>query len=71
MAVGHLHWRRLLPALHLTLQGHNSDHDHNNHQGHPCDLYHYPICQGVKSSGKVVWITATMPYVVLSILLAR
>ena len=27
--------------------------------------------QGVKSSGKVVWITATMPYVVLSILLAR
>ena len=27
--------------------------------------------QGVKSSGKVVWLTATMPYVVLTILLAR
>ena len=29
------------------------------------------IVQGVKSSGKVVWLTATMPYVVLSILLVR
>ena len=27
--------------------------------------------QGVKSSGKVVWLTATMPYVVLTILLMR
>ncbi|KAF9794732.1 hypothetical protein SFRURICE_017422, partial [Spodoptera frugiperda] len=29
------------------------------------------LFKGVKSSGKVVWMTATMPYVVLSILLAR
>ncbi|XP_014368460.2 sodium-dependent noradrenaline transporter-like [Papilio machaon] len=29
------------------------------------------LFKGVKSSGKVVWLTATMPYVVLSILLAR
>lgn len=27
--------------------------------------------QGVKSTGKVVWLTATMPYVVLTILLMR
>ena len=63
VAVGHLHWRRLLLALHITLQGNN------------CDIHSMCIesllCQGVKSSGKVVWITATMPYVVLSILLAR
>jgi len=35
-----------------------------------CLLY-ISLFKGVKSSGKVVWITATMPYVVLSILLAR
>ncbi|KAK9873732.1 hypothetical protein WA026_002088 [Henosepilachna vigintioctopunctata] len=29
------------------------------------------LFKGVKSSGKVVWITATMPYVVLTILLIR
>jgi solute carrier family 6 noradrenalin transporter-like protein 2 len=29
------------------------------------------VLQGVKSSGKVVWLTATMPYVVLTILLMR
>ncbi len=29
------------------------------------------LLQGVKSSGKVVWLTATMPYVVLTILLMR
>merc|ERR1719192_1564336 len=29
------------------------------------------LFKGVKSSGKVVWITATMPYVVLTILLVR
>ncbi|KAL4716467.1 hypothetical protein ACJJTC_015895 [Scirpophaga incertulas] len=29
------------------------------------------LFKGVKSSGKVVWMTATMPYVVLSILLIR
>ncbi|XP_050673089.1 sodium-dependent noradrenaline transporter-like [Leptidea sinapis] len=29
------------------------------------------LFKGVKSSGKVVWLTATMPYVVLSILLVR
>ena len=27
--------------------------------------------KGVKSSGKVIWVTATMPYVVLTILLVR
>jgi SNF family Na+-dependent transporter len=35
-----------------------------------CLLY-ISLFKGVKSSGKVVWVTATMPYVVLSILLAR
>ena len=29
------------------------------------------ICKGVKSSGKVVYVTATMPYVFLTILLVR
>ena len=35
-----------------------------------CLLY-ISLFKGVKSSGKVVWITATMPYVVLTILLVR
>ncbi|KAL1501998.1 hypothetical protein ABEB36_007213 [Hypothenemus hampei] len=35
-----------------------------------CLLY-VSLFKGVKSSGKVVWVTATMPYVVLTILLAR
>ncbi|KAH1000895.1 hypothetical protein HUJ04_013166 [Dendroctonus ponderosae] len=35
-----------------------------------CLLY-VSLFKGVKSSGKVVWVTATMPYVVLSILLVR
>lgn len=35
-----------------------------------CMLY-FSLFKGVKSSGKVVWITATMPYVLLFILLVR
>ncbi|CAH1979962.1 unnamed protein product [Acanthoscelides obtectus] len=35
-----------------------------------CMLY-ISLFKGVKSSGKVVWVTATMPYVVLTILLIR
>jgi len=35
-----------------------------------CLLY-LSLFKGVKSSGKVVWLTATMPYVVLTILLLR
>ncbi|XP_050293388.1 sodium-dependent noradrenaline transporter-like [Anthonomus grandis grandis] len=35
-----------------------------------CLLY-VSLFKGVKSSGKVVWVTATMPYVVLTILLVR
>ncbi|CAG9813539.1 unnamed protein product [Phaedon cochleariae] len=35
-----------------------------------CLLY-ISLFKGVKSSGKVVWVTATMPYVVLTILLIR
>nr|XP_018904109.1 PREDICTED: sodium-dependent noradrenaline transporter-like [Bemisia tabaci]XP_018904110.1 PREDICTED: sodium-dependent noradrenaline transporter-like [Bemisia tabaci] len=35
-----------------------------------CMLY-LSLFKGVKASGKVVWITATMPYVVLAILLVR
>ena len=35
-----------------------------------CLLY-ISLFKGVKSSGKVVWITATMPYVVLTSLLVR
>ncbi|CAG9764797.1 unnamed protein product [Ceutorhynchus assimilis] len=34
-------------------------------------LLYMSLFKGVKSSGKVVWVTATMPYVVLSILLVR
>ena len=38
----------------------------------PRSWEHSPLyIQGVKSSGKVVWLTATMPYVVLTILLVR
>ncbi|XP_060516213.1 sodium-dependent noradrenaline transporter-like [Cylas formicarius] len=34
-------------------------------------LLYVSLFKGVKSSGKVVWVTATMPYVVLTILLIR
>ncbi|XP_017781709.1 PREDICTED: sodium-dependent noradrenaline transporter-like isoform X1 [Nicrophorus vespilloides] len=34
-------------------------------------MLYISLFKGVKSSGKVVWITATMPYVVLTILLIR
>ncbi|XP_023313152.1 sodium-dependent noradrenaline transporter-like [Anoplophora glabripennis] len=34
-------------------------------------LLYISLFKGVKSSGKVVWVTATMPYVVLTILLIR
>ena len=35
-----------------------------------CLLY-LSLFKGVKSSGKVVWVTATAPYILLSILLVR
>lgn len=34
-------------------------------------MIYFSLWKGVHSSGKVVWVTATMPYVVLSILLVR
>ncbi|XP_053214889.1 sodium-dependent serotonin transporter-like [Panonychus citri] len=34
-------------------------------------LVYFSLWKGVKSSGKAVWITATMPYVVLTVLLIR
>ncbi|XP_063218366.1 sodium-dependent noradrenaline transporter-like isoform X2 [Bacillus rossius redtenbacheri] len=34
-------------------------------------MLYLSLFKGVKSSGKVVWVTATLPYVVLTILLAR
>ncbi|KAM7420413.1 hypothetical protein PAMA_014908 [Pampus argenteus] len=34
-------------------------------------LLYFSLWKGVKTSGKVVWITATMPYVVLTVLLLR
>ena len=34
-------------------------------------MLYISLFKGVKSSGKVVWITATMPYVLLTILLIR
>ncbi|XP_052214300.1 sodium-dependent serotonin transporter-like [Dreissena polymorpha] len=34
-------------------------------------MVYFAMWKGVKSSGKAVWITATMPYVVLTILLIR
>ncbi|XP_044263788.1 sodium-dependent noradrenaline transporter-like isoform X2 [Tribolium madens] len=34
-------------------------------------MLYISLFKGVKSSGKVVWVTATMPYVVLTILLIR
>ncbi|XP_030014811.1 sodium-dependent dopamine transporter isoform X1 [Sphaeramia orbicularis] len=34
-------------------------------------LLYFSLWKGVKTSGKVVWITATMPYVVLTVLLIR
>ena len=54
-----------------------NNHNNNNNKPVPwpagavyCLLY-ISLFKGVKSSGKVVWITATMPYVVLTILLVR
>nr|QQY02562.1 sodium-dependent serotonin transporter [Cryptocotyle lingua] len=34
-------------------------------------IVYFSLWKGVKSSGKAVWVTATMPYVILSILLVR
>ncbi|XP_035259135.1 sodium-dependent dopamine transporter isoform X2 [Anguilla anguilla] len=34
-------------------------------------VLYFSLWKGVKTSGKVVWITATMPYVVLTVLLIR
>ncbi|KAJ8291097.1 hypothetical protein GJAV_G00021350 [Gymnothorax javanicus] len=34
-------------------------------------LLYFSLWKGVKTSGKVVWITATMPYLVLTVLLIR
>ncbi|KAK2165132.1 hypothetical protein LSH36_54g02004, partial [Paralvinella palmiformis] len=34
-------------------------------------IVYFALWKGIKSSGKVVWITATMPYIVLFILLIR
>ncbi|KAH0511433.1 Sodium-dependent serotonin transporter [Microtus ochrogaster] len=34
-------------------------------------VIYFSIWKGVKSSGKVVWVTATFPYIVLSVLLVR
>uniref|UniRef100_A0A8C1YM18 Transporter n=1 Tax=Cyprinus carpio TaxID=7962 RepID=A0A8C1YM18_CYPCA len=34
-------------------------------------VLYFSLWKGVKTSGKVVWITATMPYVVLTVLLLR
>ncbi|XP_074644545.1 sodium-dependent dopamine transporter-like [Tubulanus polymorphus] len=34
-------------------------------------ILYFSLWKGVKSSGKVVWVTATLPYIVLSVLLIR
>ncbi|VDP72827.1 unnamed protein product [Echinostoma caproni] len=34
-------------------------------------IVYFSLWKGVKSSGKAVWVTATLPYVILSILLVR
>lgn len=34
-------------------------------------MLYFSLFKGVKSSGKVVWITATAPYIILTILLIR
>lgn len=34
-------------------------------------ILYFSLFKGVKSSGKVVWVTATAPYFILTILLIR
>jgi len=34
-------------------------------------MLYFSLFKGVKSSGKVVWVTATAPYIILTILLIR
>ena len=34
-------------------------------------MLYFSLFKGVKSSGKVVWITAIAPYIILSVLLVR
>ena len=63
MATCNLYCRSLLSAVHFSFQGRYSIAFVKS--------YLRQFTKGVKSSGKVVWITATMPYVVLTILLVR
>ncbi len=34
-------------------------------------IIYFSLWKGVHTSGKVVWVTATMPYIILAILLVR